>query len=529
MGDRFARAHAGRRLAGVVAALVALLLIVGCSPVSPAESARARAAMNGPSGQMTFQLPDQARAFDPFAVLGSADFLLAAAHFEPLVTGVEGGLVPRIADWWGPADSGRVLRVRIKPGRWSDNERLTAADLIFTIEQHLRPGSTSPMLPVLLRIAGAKEFHEGRSQFVAGLVAESARTVAITLDAPDANYVARLTTLLVLPAHVYAGRDLAAPGTFRLPPVGSGAYLASQWGDDGTVVLTPNPQVKPFTRLDRVIGRYAPPQDVIGALKKRSLDVAMAIPGRDLNRVPDGYEVLTEPGRSVIGLSGRGPLADVRVRQAMAYAVDRQGLLDRSFGDHGRVSDSVLFEPDWATSPQRATYPYDPERARALLAEAGWQPQTEMHLVALTPDNADRAVWDEVIQQLGAVGIRATITVRPVSDRPAAWADPSVDGVIDAYAMPIPDPVLAEGWVSCGSASDYCNPRLDELLTQGRTESDPTARQATYQQVDRILSEELPVIPLWVPDATVAVVNGRGGVSPSVQPVTATIDYWGPA
>lgn len=528
MEDTSARARFRSRAVAVAGVLLALVLIAGCSPVSPRESARAREALVGPAGQMTFQLPDQPRAFDPFAAPDSADFLLAAAHFEPLVTSVEGRVVPRMAVWWGTVDSGRGLRIQLKHDRWSDDERMSAVDLIFTIEQHLRPGSRSPLLPVLLRISGAEEFHQGRAQFVDGLLAESARTVAITLDEPDANYLTRLTGLLVLPAHIYTGRDLAEPQTFRTPPVGSGAYLASEWAGDGAVIMTPNPRVTPFTRLDRVVGRSVPPTEVIRALEQRSVDVAMAIPGRSLDRVPDTYQALVVPGDRMTGLSGRGPLADVRVRQAVAYAMDRQGLLDRYLGGHGRVSESVLFEPDWATSPQRTTHPYDPERARNLLTEAGWNPGTEVRLVVLTPDS-DRAVWDEMARQLAAVGIRAAITVRPVSDRTAAWADPEVDGVIDTYVMPVSDPIMVEGWVSCGSPSAYCNSHLDELLAKGRSETAPTARQDTYQQVDRIVSEELPVIPFWVPDAAVAVVDGRGGVSPLVQPVTAMIDFWGPA
>lgn len=527
MEDASAPARCGRGPMAVVA-LIVLVLLGGCSPVSPAESARARQATSGSSGQMTFQLPGQPSAFDPFAEPDSANFLLAAAHFEPLVASVDGRLLPRMAVWWGTTDSGRGLRVQLKHGRWSDEERIAAADLIFTIEQHLLPGSRSPLLPVLLRISGAAEFHAGRAHLVDGLVAESARTAAITLTEPDSHYVERLTGLLVMPEHVYAGRELGEPQAFREPAVGSGAYLASAWSGDGTVTLTPNPRVDPAARLERVVGHHVPPTGVIDAVAEDTLDVATAIPGDELERIPDTHRLLTAPGDRLTGLSGRGPLADVRVRQAIAYAVDRQGLLARYLGGHGRVSDSALFQPDWATSPQRVTHPYDPERARALLVATDWRPDTEVRLVALTPDT-DRAVWNELTRQLDVVGIRATITVRDVSDRPAVWADPGVDGVIDTYAMPAPDPGTVEGWVSCGSVSGYCNPRLDDLLAAGRTESEPTTRQDIYQQADRILSEELPVIPLWVPDAAVAVVNGRGGVNASVLPSTATIDYWGPA
>lgn len=529
MDGELTRRRPRRGAAGLVAAVGALLLVlVGCSPVTPDESARARQATSGPTGQMIFQLPDRATSFDPLAEPDSANLLLAAAHFEPLVSAVDGRIMPRMAVWWGRTDADRRLLVQLKHDRWSDNERMGADDLLFTVEQHLRPESRSPLLPALLRISGAREYHNGGARFVSGLVAESSRTLSISLTEPDANYLARLTGLLVLPAHVYAGRDLGDPGTFRAPPVGSGAYLHSAWSGADSVTLTPNPRVNPFTRLDQVVARYVPPQEVVAELDRGVLDLAGQVPRRDLDRVPATHQVLSAPGDQVVGLSGRGPLADVRVRRAVAYALDRQGLLDRHLGGRGRVTDSVLFAPDWATSPDRSRYGHDPVRARDLLAQAGWRAETVIRLVVLDNDT-DRTVWDQVLRQLEAVGVRATVDVRPVTERVAAWGDPRVDGVIDSYAMALPEPALVEPWVSCGSPSGYCNARLDALLAQGRAQNAPTERQETYRTADRILSEELPIVPLWVPDAAVVVVNGRGGVSPLVRPSTAMIDYWGPA
>lgn len=159
---------------------------------------------------------------------------------------------------------------------------------------------------------------------------------------------------------------------------------------------------------------------------------------------------------------------------------------------------------------------------------ANWAQDRPLRLVALT-DDRDRSGWDAVVGDLAEVGIRADITVRPVSESPAVWADPAVDGVIETYRMPVADPVQIEPWVTCGVPSGYCNPRLDALLDQGRSQLAPTDRKATYEQVDELLSRELPVVPLWVPDAAVVIDAGREGVTPVLQPATAMIDLWGPA
>lgn len=523
-----ARSRARAIITAVVGSLLAVALLAGCGPVTPQQAAQARAATSGPVGPITFQLPSRPAAFDPFAPLGTADQLLAAAHFQPLVAAVDGRVMPRMADWWGMIHDDRTLLLTIKHQLWSDGVRMGADDLLFTLEEHLKPGSRSSLLPTLLRIRGAREFHEGTAEHVSGIVAETSRGAVISLLDPDPNFVAQLTGVLVLPRHIYAEEDLTQPGTFREPAVGSGAYLFDTWQGDDQVTLTPNPQVKPFTRLDKVVARVVSPDQVIPALRKGELDLALEVSPGQLDRVPDGFTTLRAPGDRVVGLSGRGPLADSRVRQALAHAIDREGILQTHLGGRGRVVDSVLFAPDWAASPDRVRRAHDPRAARALLMAANWAQDRPLRLVALT-DDRDRSGWDAVVGDLAEVGIRADITVRPVSESPAVWADPAVDGVIETYRMPVADPVQIEPWVTCGVPSGYCNPRLDALLDQGRSQLAPTDRKATYEQVDELLSRELPVVPLWVPDAAVVIDAGREGVTPVLQPATAMIDLWGPA
>ncbi len=521
------------RAAVSVLAALGVVLVGGCGPVSPGEAAQARQALIGPDGSMTFQLPSRPGGFDPFAVPGSADAMLAAAQFEPLVTAVDGRIMPRAADWWGTANEGRTLIFTIRRGHWSDGVRMGAGDLVFTLERHLAPGSRSPLLPTLLRIEGAKDFHEGRSQHVSGIVADTSRGVLVTLTEPELNYLSRITGLLVLPRHIYADSALT-PEDFREPRVGSGAYVFDRWGADGsTVFLEPNATIQPHTRLTGVVGRVVAPQDVSDVLRSdpTALDVAVRIPGRDLADVPrDLFNVAQAPGDRMVGLTARGggPLADVKVRQAMAFALDRRGVLERQLAGNGRVVDSVLFAPDWAASPDRAEHPHDPARARELLAAADWDRGMRVRIAVLTTDG-DPATWNALAANLADVGVNAEFTIHAPDERPAILADPAVDAVVETYRMAVPDPGLAESWVMCGAPSGYCNPTLDALLVKGRGQLVATERQETYRRADEILSNELPVIPLWVPDAAVAVTKGRAGVNPLVQPETAVIDLWGAA
>ncbi|HHV21738.1 MAG TPA: ABC transporter substrate-binding protein [Propionibacterium sp.] len=528
MPGQSTRSRARTSLVAIIGTLLALALLSGCGPVTPQRAAEARAATSGPTGPMTFQLPAEPTGFDPFAAPGTADQLLAAAHFEPLVSVVDGRIRPRMADWWGSIDDDRSILLTIKHDFWSDGVRMGADDLMFTLEEHLKPGSRSSALPALLRIEGAREFHEGRAPHVGGMVAETSRGVVIKLVDSDPNFLAQLTGVLVLPRHVYAGQDVNEPGLFRTPSVGSGAYLFDSWEGTDRVVLRPNPKFTPFTRLDKVTARVVSPDRAVAALDRGELDLALDVSPGQLDNVPEGYRLLQAPGDSVVGLSGRGPLADVRIRQALIQAIDREAILDSEFGGRGRVVDSVMFTPDWANSPDRARWTHDPEAARSALAGAGWDEARTLRLVALTHD-LDRGPWDAVVADLAEVGVRAEIAVRPVADHAEVWADPAVDGVIETYRVTLADPVQIEPWVECGVPSGYCNPALDALFERGRSELVATDRRDLMIEADEVMATELPVIPLWVPDAAIVVVEGRGGVSPLLHPATGMIDVWGPA
>ncbi|OYN99645.1 ABC-type transport system substrate-binding protein [Propionibacteriaceae bacterium ES.041] len=519
----------------MLAAVVALLLtVVGCAPVSPEVAARARAPKQGPVGQMAFQLPERATSFNPFAGADTAEGMLAAAQFQPLLSNIDGKMMPRMADRWQVTDDGSGLVVTLRRDWWSDEIRMSANDLIWTIEQHLKPENRSPLAPALMQLAGAADFAAGRSERISGLVAQTNRDVVFTLTAPNPQFIDNLTQLVVLPEHVYRGKDLSDPATFAEPKVGSGAYLFDRWESDGRVVLLPNPRVQPYTRMNQVIGVPVTPDKATEKLRDGTLQLATALPAPEVGRPVEGFRNQQAPGNRVLALTGlHGRLADPRVRQGMMYALDRAQLIERYAGGNARVVDSLMFAPDWATTGGDRYRP-DQNRARDLLRAGGWKTDAPLRITVLSAD-PDPAIWEAMADQLSAVGVRASVEVRSPSRRAAVLADPNVDAVVQAYPMPVPDPSMITPWVSCATAGDplgpnpggYCNPKVDQLLTKGAAEIDPVARAENYHQVARLLTEEVPALPLWVPDAGLLVSTQYSGVNPLLMPATSMIDFWG--
>ncbi|OYO22171.1 hypothetical protein CGZ93_09790 [Enemella dayhoffiae] len=518
-------------LAGV---LTMLLVLTGCSPVRPSVAASARAIKSGPAGQVAFQLPERVSSFTPFAGADTAESMLAGAQFQTLLVSADGRMVPRLAESWGTVDAGSRLIITLDREAWSDGTRVSAADVVFTIEQHLRPANRSPLASALRQIKGASEYAEGRADRVSGLVADSHRSLVLDLVAPNPFYIDHLTQLMVLPAHVYRGQDLSDPKAFAAPRVGSGTYLFDRWENDGRVVLKPNPQVQPYTRLTQVIGVPVAPGQALDRLRDGTLQFAADLPTTAVGEQVPGYRNQQAPGNQVLGLTGlRGRLPDPRIRQALLHALDREGLIQTHAAGNARVSDSLLFAPDWATLPEQR-YRKDPERARALLQQAGWKPGTPLRIVALTADT-NPAVWNAVAEQWRAVGVDATVQLRLPDERARVLADPQVDAVIQTHLMPSPEPSVITAWVSCATAGDpngpnpggYCNPTLDRLLARGTAESQPAARQQAFREVAELLATELPVIPLWVPDTGLLMAEQFTSSPALLVPSTALQDEWG--
>lgn len=519
----------------MLAAVVALLFtLVGCAPVSPEVAARARAPKQGAVGQLAFQLPERATTFDPFAPGDTAAGMLAGAQFQSLVSNIDGRMMPRLAEKWSVTDGGSRLVLTLRRNWWSDDVRVSTTDLIWTIEQHLKPQNGSPLAPVLMQLRGAADFAAGRSEHIAGLVAQSDRDVTFDLVAPNQQFLGNLTQLLVLPEHVYQGKDLSDPAAFTRPTVGSGAYLFARWEDDGRVVLLPNPKVQPYTKMTQVVGVPVAPDRATEKLRDGTLQLATALPVTEVGKPIAGFRNQQAPGNRVMALIGlHGKLTDPRVRQGIMYALDRAQLIQRYAGGNARPADSLMFAPDWATTGG-SRYTPDPNRARELLRAGGWQADTPLRITVLSADT-DTGIWEAMAEQLKAVGVRASVEVRSPSKRAAVLADPQVDAVVQAYPMPVPDPTLITPWVSCATAADplgpnpsgYCNPALDELLAKGAAEMDPVARAEDYHRVSRLLSDQVPVLPLWVPDAGLLINDKYTGVNPLLMPATAMIEFWG--
>jgi peptide/nickel transport system substrate-binding protein len=325
----------------------------------------------------------------------------------------------------------------------------------------------------------------------------------------------------------------------RLPEcgIGSGPFrLVSHAVDE--VVLAAAPTAEPRPRIPGLVFR-ASPDGVVRALElaRGSLDLAENAVDPDVVAWlrKRGLEILAVPGSSFqyLGLNLRNPyLADRRVRQAIAHAIDREAIMRYLLSGYARAADQLLPPEHWAHASGVETYDYDPGRARALLDEAqvgttgaGLAAQPVRFRLTYKTSTVElrRRIGEAVAASLAEVGIGVEL-------RPLEWATFYADirrGGFELFSLAWvgvhePDHYFAMLHSAMtpprgGNRGSYVNATIDALTEQGRRQTGRAARRATYAEVAREAARDLPYVPLWWPDNVVVKTPRLAGFKPTAS------------
>lgn len=503
-----------RRPHARVAVALALLLVGACTRDAPLDwPARTPGSERG--GVLRLAAPDDVPTLDPAVGYDSRSWTYEQHLYETLVTyDDESRLVPALAEHWEVEDAERRYRFALVPGvTFSDGTPLTAADAVGSLERVLDPRTRSQGAEYYRAIRGAADYAEGRAAHVAGLRAPDATTLEIELDDADPVFLHKMALLFaaVVPAE-YARR---LGDDFTDHPIGSGPFVLREWRRGERLVLARNPRYRVADRpfLDGIVESSGVNSELAWLqFLSDELDVS-GIPPADfpsiLRAAPDDRPGALVKGvtlwTSYIGLNcALPPLDDRRVRQALNYAVNKKDVVALL---NGRAIPARGIVPPGMPGYDGGTtgYPYDPGRARALLAEAGQSAGFTTELWTQGSD-LDLKIAQKVQRDLADVGVTMAIKQVAWSSFLEAIRQPKTVPLFDlGWSADFPDPsnfldvLFRSTQTDANNHSFYANPAFDRLLDRARPLRDPAARNRAYAEAERLLVDDAPVILLYHP------------------------------
>lgn len=490
---------------------------------------------------INIQLYQGPSSFSPLLAATGPNGLMQQIHWDALVgLGGETDYVGRLAESWDVSDDATTWTFNLRDDvRWSDGEQFTADDVVFTFEALSNPATGSGNTGKFSNVAGHAEFVAGEADNISGFTAPDDFTFQIELLAPNSAYMVDMVEPLIpiLPEHVVSQlpvEGLAENQFFREPTVGIGPYIFSRWLSDDQVEFVANPEFRDELGLDTVYTTFLATDVAQAQLETGEIDYTQ-VSAVDLERVSgiDGVTVHSVDGPSIAALhtawDTKTELVQPQVRQAMMHAIDRQAIVDSVIAGEGDVINTMAFGPDWAVPDGLNEYPYDPEKAQELLAEVGWDSDTEV-TIEIVPGQTDRdQVVTIVAGQLQAVGINAVVEPMDGTAMGSDIGDRNFDLLMSIYGLFNADPAAMGFRLACaqgnggGNLSNYCNPELDELLAAGVATTDQDERAAIYADAQKIVNEELPVILLYSPRTISATSDRLEGYVASPIPTQA---FW---
>ncbi len=420
---------------------------------------------------------------------------------------------PAIADSWTVSRDGLLWTFQLKKGvKFHNGREVTADDVVYSFTRIIDPETNSPGAKFLMAIKGASEFAKRQASKVDGLRAIGKYTVEMHLTpteprGPFVNQLGVAWAKIVPREAIERLRD-----QFGIRPIGTGPFKISEWIPNERITLDANPEYfegRPY--LDRVEFRIFVGDkydEMLRAFEQGHTEDS-PIPAKERSRVIEDtrYRYIQRPilGLAFLGMTTtRKPLDDPRVRQAINYAIDRRQLMRDIYKNQYIPCGGILPPGTNGYDPKMVGYAYDPLRASALLTSAGYPGGKGLPTVQIwSARKNDEAVaeHDTIVKYLAAVGIPAEVQYN--TDWPKYKAD------VYGGKLPIfryswyadtPDPETFLGQLFDSKSSDnmtgFQNEAIDALLRRARDEREMPRKLHLYQEIERQVVQNAPVIAL---------------------------------
>ena len=426
---------------------------------------------------------------------------------------------------------------------WSDGTPVTADDVVYTALRLASPviGNTAMMYYVFEGV-GDDGFVEEGAESIDGIQKVDDKTVQFTTkeEMPITtfeNSYARY--LLTLPKHVieqYSEEELSTADWFNHPDVVSGPFIVTDFDVDHYISYEANKDYwKGAPKIDKLNIKIVDGSQLYAGLQSGEIDITQQtmsdIPQEDYESVEalDNVEVVygsPVTNQSVFIQTKNVP--DVKVRQAMLYAIDRQQILEELLNGHGEIVDGFLSSASPFYDDSLTPVSYDPEKAKALLEEAGWDGSQTIRFYVNSGDSTFVNAASIIAAEWAAVGIKAEIQTVDFATLMSVAGTEDYDVLAVQYTYAPVDPYPDVAWLLGGEGSwtGYSDDTLNEALTKSQLTSDPEETKELFSVVDKKVQEDVPMFSAYVISAQGAVSKRITGATPSVYGFFNDVQNW---
>jgi peptide/nickel transport system substrate-binding protein len=472
-------------LSALLAVLALLALFAACSRSGGGENSGGRAEIAiGPAetplegGELRFGLTTEPKSLDPLSPENTADGRSILFNvFEGLVKPDSAGqLQPAAAESWTVEDGGRVYAFTLREGLlFHDGAPVTPEDVKFTLDTAAQAG-----------FAGFTQ--------IESIETSGSRGIRITLKNPDPEFLPYITAGIVPKSNADRKKN----------PIGTGPFKIESYAAQRSLVLTKNPAYwQPgLPHLDKITIVFLADSDaLLLGLRGGSIDAA-GVTGSIFHQLdPAQFDAFPYPSASVqlLALNNAAPpFDDIRVRRALNYGIDIQEIIDTAFYGEGEPSGSPLIPglTRYYENSLKAPYPFDPAKARSLLAEAGYSPGgRKLSLEITVPSNYTMHVdtAQVIVNQLAEIGVSATIKLVEWG----AWLSDVYQGrnyqgtIISLDAANVSPRSFLARYLSGGGSNfvNFNSAEYDRAYHAALTETNEAKRIGLYKEAQRIISK----------------------------------------
>lgn len=426
---------------------------------------------------------------------------------------------------------------------WSDGTPVTADDVVYTALRLASPviGNTAMMYYVFEGV-GDDGFVEEGAESIDGIQKVDDKTVQFTTkeEMPITtfeNSYARY--LLTLPKHVieqYSEEELSTAEWFNHPDVVSGPFIVTDFDVDHYISYEANKDYwKGAPKIDKLNIKIVDGSQLYAGLQSGEIDITQQtmsdIPQEDYESVEalDNVEVVygsPVTNQSVFIQTKNVP--DVKVRQAMLYAIDRQQILEELLNGHGEIVDGFLSSASPFYDDSLTPVSYDPEKAKTLLEEAGWDGSQTIRFYVNSGDSTFVNAASIIAAEWAAVGIKAEIQTVDFATLMSVAGTEDYDVLAVQYTYAPVDPYPDVAWLLGGEGSwtGYSDDTLNDALTKSQLTSDPEETKELFSVVDKKVQEDVPMFSAYVISAQGAVSKRITGATPSVYGFFNDVRNW---